>query len=116
LVSSKILWWVLLSLLSLLFSLSLSHKKNSPNSLSFLLLPSSLLLLLLLLHPEEERLGLDELPPSKLALGKQNPQQNKAAPVHKQTRRVLTNYVAPPFQHHKSFADTIELMSSYILV
>jgi hypothetical protein len=67
LVSCKILWWVLLSLLSLFFfSLSLSHKKNSPNSLSFLLLPSSLLLL----HPEEERLGLDELPPSKLALGK----------------------------------------------
>jgi hypothetical protein len=39
---------------------------HPPNSLSFLLLPSSLLLL----HPEEERLGLDELPPSKLALGK----------------------------------------------
>jgi len=60
------------------------------------LLPSSLLLLLFL-HPEEERLGLDELPPSKLALEKQNPQQKKAAPVHKQTRRVLTNYAAPPF-------------------
>jgi hypothetical protein len=66
LVSSRILWWVLLSILSLFFSfflcLSLSHKKNSPDSLSFLLLPSSLLVLLLL-HPEEERLGLDELPP-----------------------------------------------------
>jgi hypothetical protein len=50
------------------------------------LLPSSLLLLFLL-HPEEETLGLDELPPSKLSFGKTKPTTKESSSrVHKQNK------------------------------